>query len=234
MPLRTTLLLCVSSIGGCIGPAVQGDGHITVEDRTSAPFSAVESDGPLEVRIEHGHEATVRVEIDENLQSMVRARVEGDTLVIDVEGDLDPTRSGPHVHVTTPQLRHAALEGSGAVRIDSIAGEEPLSLALEGAGAIRFEGQVPALDASLEGSGAIELHGSATEVELSVEGSGIVDAVELDARDATLDLEGSGTIASTVRGAVDVRLSGSGSIHLFGDPELRSVAQTGSGAIETH
>ena len=144
--LRTALLpaLLLGLLPSC-DLGIDGNGKRSVEDRPERDFTGVEARGSLDVKVQRGDMFSVVVSIDSNLQPFVVTRVDGGTLIVDVNEPIGDTVSGPHVIVTMPVLRAAALSGSGALSAETFSQDQPVALILEGSGNLLFSGDVPAL-----------------------------------------------------------------------------------------
>jgi hypothetical protein len=222
------------ALGGCGLHEIDGNGERVTETRQLEGFSAVESGGSLDVQIMHGCACGVTVSIDSNLLDRVQTYVAGDTLHIDLDGPVWHTVAGPHVVVTMPLLRRAAIDGSGNVWAHGFQQADPVSLTIDGSGELAFSGDVPRADVRISGSGDARLQGTAAELGVTVEGSGAVDARHLDATTADLSVSGSGDLAATVSGSARVSISGSGSVDLYGSAVLERVSISGSGDVTRH
>ena len=222
------------ALGGCGLFGVDGNGDRVSEVRPLEGFSAVDSEGSLDVEIDRGDAFRVEVSIDSNLLHLVRTRVAGDTLVIDTDEPIGRVVAGPHVVVTMPVLDRAVVNGSGGLWAGPFAQSDPVSLRIDGSGDLTFVGDVPSADVRVSGSGDARLTGTAAAFSASVDGSGTVDARDLDATAADLSVSGSGDLAATVSGSVRVAISGSGSVDLYGPAALERVDVSGSGSITRH
>jgi hypothetical protein len=219
-------------LGGCTG--IDGNGQPASETRDLSDFVAVENDGELDVRVEQGETFSVRVDIDSNLVRAVETRVDGNTLRIDSDGNLDDFLPGPHLTVIMPHFASAALSGSGRITLVSIKETRPVSLRLSGSGNIDFQGEAPAMDVHVDGSGDVGLVGSTERIVLDLGGSGSIDATALPATSGSIEVDGSGEVRATINGPVDVDLSGSGSIDVYGTPTIARYSKSGSGEIRVH
>ena len=83
----------------------------------------------------------------------------------------------------------------------------------------------------IEGSGCIEAHGTVPSLAGSIEGSGSLELGELQAAEANLSIEGSGSMEVRVERRLHYSIDGSGEITYRGDPELDGDID-GSGEIE--
>jgi hypothetical protein len=224
--------LAFLSLAGC-GLGVDGNGQRVSEVRALEGFSAVESDGSLDVAIARGDVFGVEVSIDSNLQRRVHTDVVGDVLLID-EDSIGDTVAGPHIIVTMPVLRRATLSGSGGLHAAGFQQADPVSLELEGSGDLSFTGDVPRVDVEVSGSGDARVSGTAPALGVALEGSGTVDARNLEATTADLSISGSGDIAARVSGSARVTISGSGDVHVYGGATLDRVDISGSGSVRQH
>ena len=229
----------LSALVGCFwltgcGSGIDGNGHRVDEARETAAFSRVRSDASLDVKITQGDAPTVMVSIDSNLQRLVKTRIADDTLYIDLSDDIGDVVEGPHVLVTAPQLSAAKLAGSGNMTVAFEEPAQPLDLYLSGSGSIRFDGSAAALGAFLSGSGDIRVAGTTSDADLKLSGSGSIRGQNLDSDSAAIVLSGSGDIAANVHDSVQVSLSGSGQIDLYGGATIATLSHTGTGDINQH
>ena len=222
------------AFAGCGLFGVDGNGERVNEVRALEGFSSVESEAALDVQITRGDAFHVEVSIDSNLLSLVHTTLAGDTLRIDTREPIGDTVVGPHVIVTMPTLRRAAVDGSGALWANGFQQAEPVTLVIDGSGDLSFSGAVPRADVAVSGSGDARLQGTAAALAVTVDGSGAVDARGLDATTADLSISGSGDLAASVSGAARVSVSGSGSVDLYGGAVLERVDISGSGSVRQH
>lgn len=228
----TWLLGLPIALSGCFG--VSGNGERERETREHEGFVAVENEGELAVQVRKAHDFRVVVSIDSNLLDNVKTRVRGDTLVIDHNVNFNDIVSGPHVIIDMPELRSVQVRGSGDLHAETFDEADPVRLELSGSGDLHFAGSAPRIDATLEGSGDLHLEGSSDYLDVEVHGDGDVDARELDAAGARLQVDGSGDIDATVNGDVDAEVNGSGDVNLYGDVDLQRSDEDGSGDIVVH
>jgi hypothetical protein len=214
--------------------AVQGNGHPVSEDRPLSGFVAVESASSFDVKVEQRDTFGVHVHVDSNIMRLLRTHVVDGTLVIGSDEPVADLLPGPHVTVSMPRLTSATLSGSGLLSAASFEEHDPVSLDLSGSGNLDFQGSAPKITARLDGSGEIDLAGSSDQLTLALDGSGQIDARALPARTGSVGLSGSGDLLTTVTERVDVSLSGSGHIDLFGGAAVAHASKTGSGDIEQH
>ena len=93
----------------------------------------------------------------------------------------------------------------------------------------RYEHQALGLDIS--GSGDVEADGKVETVSVDNSGSGYADLAALKAKDATIDVSGSGGGAVFATGKAKIDISGSGDVELRTEPKLVTSEITGSGEV---
>jgi hypothetical protein len=227
---RASVASVLLALGGCV-ETYDGNGILAEEARAVSGFERVSVRGALDIELEQGDFA-VGVSIDQNLISRVSTRVDGRTLLVRFDGgNLGEHLPGPNVSVSLPVLRDVELNGSGRLVATGFEGEEPASVELSGSGDLSWSGSTDALDVVLNGSGNLTLSGEAEVAEYYLAGAGTLDARELTAQGANIEVEGSGSVRATVDGRVDASVNGSGTIELYGDVTRGTWTETQEGSI---
>ncbi|HED65646.1 MAG TPA: DUF2807 domain-containing protein [Planctomycetes bacterium] len=210
---KLALPVLASFLGGCIIVhsdttrwAQRGSGVRAEVTRDLPSFHAVELDTAADVIVHVGGAPRAVVSADDDLLEHVETRVRGGVLEISVErGYL--LRGELRVELTTPSLDSFSIDGAGDVAILGVEGSA-LELDIDGAGTVRAEGTVDRLEAEIDGAGTFELG-------------------ELDVRNASVSVDGAGSMDLHVSDRLTYRIDGSGELSYTGDP---SVSGTVSGA----
>jgi len=248
--MRSTVVL-VTLLGGCALRVAHGNGVEGSDERSLRAFDGIDNEVGVDVRIVEGPRGAV-VTCDENLLHLIRTEVHGNTLRIDTPQGTSLLPTMPCVvDVATPQLVALSTSGSGWVEADGswpelqevttsgsggivVSGGDFVALEeirVSGSGDVDVSGVgSPFLHASVSGSGTVAMDGAVDDIELEVSGSGGVFARELTTVDADLSISGSGDIELTATGLVTGRISGSGNLMLWGDPEV-DLETSGSGDV---
>ena len=218
---------------GCVD-IVDGNKVLTEDPRVLTGFERVTARGGLDVTLEEG-DFSVVVRIDENLQSYVQTSVDDGTLTISVDdANIRKKLPGPHVIVTMPSLRDAETAGEGTLTASEFEGDAPVSLELTGSGKLLWSGRATELDAVLAGSGDMSIEGVADATELFLRGAGTLDARDLVADSASIELDGPGALSVTVNGRVDARAANGGTVDLFGRVVEGEIDSTAGATITAH
>jgi hypothetical protein len=210
----------------------------------------VELTGPFNLTLRQGSSPRIEVRGEQRVLANVDTSLDGDTLHIAPRGILLRHRQPIEVLVTLPALQALHVNGSGDHSVSGFAGER-LDLAMDGTGNMRFNGRYRIIQAGVHGSGDLELTGGASSsvvaelhgsgsmtlvgatrsLHAELRGSGDLDARHLRADAATLVHEGSGDSAIYARQHVNIELTGSGNVTVYGNPDHREVSRSGSGNI---
>ena len=218
-----------------LGSGKKGDGQLKTEERKLPAFQKVDLRTSVDVVITEGPTPSTRVTVDGNLQPLLTTRVEGDTLVIDTEGNgIDESR-GSKVELVMPALAAVNIHGSGDVKVQRSTPADALELGVEGSGDLAYRGSAKSISARIQGSGDITLDGGKAErLEAGIHGSGDLKARGLSARDASVAIHGSGDAAITADGGtLAFEIHGSGDVTWYGEGKVERTSIHGSGDV-TH
>jgi hypothetical protein len=216
------------------------DSHPAPVSLTAAPqtfelaeFDEISTSGPQQVVVTLGDTQSVRSEGSPEALGQLEVVVEDGELIIrpkDGSGMDWDTLSSATFHVTLPDLDAVALEGSGNLRVDRIAGES-FTATIEGSGELTIaDMDVDEADFSIGGSGTIVAAGSAREMRVEIGGSGDVQARELRSEEASVEIAGSGNVALTVEDEARVEIAGSGDVDISGSARC-TVENVGGGNV---
>lgn len=136
------------------------------------------------------------------------------------------------VDVTLPGRNFRSFEvlGTGDMQVAGLSQPE-VKLAVTGSGTIEAEGKTQKMDVDVSGYGTIEAKGQTDKLNVDVSGSGTIKTGELAARNADLEVSGSGKIEVAPEDALNVDVSGSGTIYLKKEPKTIQTDISGSGHI---
>jgi hypothetical protein len=183
----------------------------TSDVRTVGAFHGLDIATVIEVEVTIG--PTTRVELRGPKDWLARLETKVDTGVLHV------TMPGHPVHIpklkaiiTTPELGTIDISGTAAVHATKLA--------------------ATSLEVSVSGTGQVDLAGTAETLELTIAGTGAVMAKDLVTATTMLDVAGTGQATIHATKLADVRVSGTGSISVVGNPVIHKHI-TGVAAIST-
>lgn len=187
-----------------------GSGVLSTETKELPVFTAIESHVGMDIVVRIGSPQSVQVTIDDNLQNNFECEVHRGILEIDSRGSFTTDEEG-RIEIVVARLDEVELHGSGNVLVENLDAE-------------RFAFH-------LSGSGNVDLRGKTNILELSLDGSGDIDTRKLMARDAVVEVNGSGDVKVHATGTLDGAVNGSGDILVYGNPKRFLEDVSGSGSI---
>lgn len=215
------------------GKGVKGNGNITTITRSVGTYDEVNVGGSFDVELVAGTEGTITIEGDSNLLEYIVTEVRGNALKIKVENNKN-IRSSKKIKITVPfqDLNEVTLAGSGDVVSRDVIKATNFKTSVAGSGDLTLQLDVNTVDASVAGSGDLTLKGNSRDIEASVAGSGEVHAKDLKADNAYVSVAGSGDVAVYCSKSIKARVSGSGDIDYYGNPDKQDTKVSGSGNIK--
>jgi hypothetical protein len=233
------------------GGASPGSRLVATEKRPlGASVAEVEVSGPINLTLRQGTAATLEVRGEQRLLANVDTTVDGGTLHIGPRGILLRHRQPIEVTLVLPTLEHLSISGSGQHNVSGFSGER-IEMNVDGSAGLRFNGRYREIEAGLHGSGDADitggnaervvadvkgtghmtLVGGARELHAEIAGAGELDGRHLRAEDVHLIHHGSGTSAVYASKHVNVDMTGSGDVSVYGNPNNREVSRNGSGSV---
>jgi hypothetical protein len=203
-----TVAASTSSCKGASADGIQGSGTVKADKRAVSGFTQVVINGPGDATIARTGSDSLVVEADDNLLPVLTSTVAGGRLTL---GPKEAIRSSKMIHyaITVKDLTGVEVSGAGKVSITGV-DTDRFKVVLNGAGALTASGRAQSQDVELSGAGAY-------------------DASQLASKSAKVEMSGAGAGTVQVSDALDVRISGVGSLEYIGDPKVtKSVTGIGS------
>jgi len=193
------------------GSALHGSGVLATRTLALAPFSKIDVTGSPDLDVQIGTPLSVTVSADDNIQPLIEARVEDDTLHIRTtryyNSDL-----GVKFAITVPSLDAMALIGSSTVNIHKL--------------------NANTFTLSAKGAGDVSMDGVADKLDVEVMGAGDVKARDLTAKDVSVYVAGAGNVAVNASQSLNVSIAGAGSVSYAGHPATVQKRVAGLGSIQ--
>lgn len=192
--------------------AITGSGIIVSESRSLPPFHSVDAGiGEAHIAITQRAPQSVRIETDDNIIDAIETEVSDGVLRISSDAGYS-TDHGVVIRIDMTDVRSLRFEGAGEMSATGIESDGTLEVVLGGMGSMRLAGRVDTCDAIVERVGQ-------------------VDAVDLTARLAEIEVWGIGDFRITVTDQLLGTIYGEGSILYAGDPPIVTPCIVGVGRI---
>lgn len=216
-------------LSGCGG--VKGSGVRKSEPRQVAEFHGVEARDSLKVLVTQGTPASVKVEADDNLLSILTTEVKDGVLVLDVNSSY--TADNPiKVEVTVPAVDSLALGGSGSLEVQGELEAKDLGVAVGGSGVLTAKGKFENVRFDLGGTGRVIVGGTTINESITMGGSGTMNTSELQATGkCDVTVAGSGQASVWADGPLSITIAGSGTVTHRGNTQNPQTQITGTGKV---
>jgi hypothetical protein len=208
--LLVTFILSSCGYVGHSGKGVSGSGSRQTETRNLDSFDAVEISGAYTVKIASGGKHNLQIEADDNLLPLIKTEVLDGRLVISSKEGFN-TRKSPVVTISMPDVKR--IEASGASNFE-ISGVKNVSLEL-----------------NLSGASSMDLAGETGTLKIDMAGAGSIDAKNLHAKNVNLNTSGAGSASVYATDALNVAISGVGSVDYYGQPKSVKKNISGFGSL---
>jgi autotransporter translocation and assembly factor TamB len=219
----------VIDLGGCSKKKVKGSGNVVTETRQVAEFDRIHLKGSGKVFLTRGEKPSVEVKTDDNILPLIKTEVTEGKLVISHE-KYDPRPTTISYFITANLLKGIAVSGSADVTGDGKFVAENFYADISGSGDVRLELEVSRLDSDISGSGSMRFSGNTDSLEASITGAGNIRALDMEAKNVSLKITGSGNCEVNATDTLNVKITGSGDVKYKGSPQI-SKKVTGSGNI---
>jgi hypothetical protein len=233
-----TIILCVSMLvlvlPGCSLRVVVGNGQVVTKDiALTKEVTGLVNNGSFAAVIDPSIQGKAVLEGESNILELLDVKQDNAGVVeISTKSGVNLSLGKP-VTVKVPAVRGGSIQlnGSGSI---TYAGTEPLKgndfrLTNNGSGSMSLLIGAETAEAVLAGSGSVTLTGSTAKVEANLSGSGQINARDLAAVDAKVQISGSGKVSVNVRGEFNATITGSGDAVYYGNPAKVVTNDSGSG-----
>jgi hypothetical protein len=192
------------------GKHVSGSGSKQTETRDLGNFDAVEISGAYIVKIDSGGKTSLQIEADDNLLPLIKTEVRGGRLVISSKEDFN-TRKSPVVTISMPDVKRVEASGASNFEISGVKNDS--------------------LELKLNGASSMDLAGETGKLKVDMAGAGSMDAKNLHAKTVDLNTSGAGSASVYATDALNVAISGVGSVDYYGQPKFIRKNISGFGSL---
>ncbi len=197
--------------------SLESVGPDTTETITLDTFQGIKLAIAADVRIIKGETQSVVVTGPANVIEDISREVNSGIWTIELDKKFK-TYNNLNITITTNHIEEIDISGSGDVTVE---GTFLLSsLTISGSGDISANTDASRLESRISGSGGITVGGSVDEFINKISGSGNVKGFELEAKQANIDISGSGNVEIYAINSLDVKISGSGDMYYKGTPSI--------------
>lgn len=230
--LCTSLLLISLLLSSCIKDSIKGDGNIVIKEIPISDYDKIEITGKTSIEYEYkpAQPPYLRIEIDENLFSLLDIKSDGQKLSFKFEKDVEPTAFKIYTNSTT--LKEIEGKGNGDILLKGSVSGTKLNINIKGVSNIVAEDiRYEELDVDISGQADLRLKGLVNYSEYEIKGQANVDAFDLVAQKVKCDIAGNGNMQVNTIQQLDINIKGSGEVIYTGNPPIINQKIQGSGRV---
>lgn len=228
-------LIAVLGFSACSGDEnIRGKGNKETTIREVANFDRIYLHHPADLTVFEDTAFYVELYDYNNLLPYIRTRLNGSTLIVDVEPNVDLHNSHTKMIIHLPRLMEIQIAGSGEVDVkDNFVDLNRAQIS--GSGRISLDQLLHngSFSAQIDGSGKISANGQVQNLDCRINGSGRFEFLYLKAAEVSVNISGSGTALLNADQRLHARIDGSGKVRYTGNP-LMEVAINGSGSVQRY
>ena len=241
--MRKITLICIWAgltvlLSGCLlvsfdgigANAVQGTGNMVTKDFDTWDFTGIDIGGNYVIVYRQSQTVSISVSMQENLFDYLNVGVRNGILHVDSDRSFRTDQNyRPRIYISAPYLETVIISGAASIENWDTIAVETLHINVSGAGDGLIPMHVDTLEISIAGAADFTLTGTASTANLSIAGAGDIDALGLQAVNATVVIAGAGSADVAVSDTLDVTITGAGTVRYVGSPQVnRTIAGIGS------
>ena len=209
----------------------KGNGNITKQVRTVNQFNSIEVTGGYTIYLKQDSIQSLAVEADENLQSFIITKVEGNKLIIENKENIRSSKS-INIYINVKNIKDINVSGSADIKGSGKFKMNELNFDISGSGDVNMDVDLQKLNYECSGAGKLNLTGTAENVFAKVSGAADINTFDLVVKNYTLKSSGAGKANINATEKLDIDISGAVSVNYKGNP--KSINQKNSGICSIH
>jgi Putative auto-transporter adhesin, head GIN domain len=184
-------------------PKIEGSGNVITKEVSVSSFSELNVQGVFSVLLTQGNKEEVKIEAEDNLQSLFEVKNEGSKLIISMKKDVNfNSKKKMKVYVTFKKLKSMELKTVGDVSSDNSLSFDDLKISNKSVGSIDLKMTAQRLDVDNKSVGNVKLNGKAESAVIRNKGVGSVQAASFVVQ--KMDIENSGIGSAEVNAAKEL------------------------------
>lgn len=214
---------------------IKGSGYVLTQQRETSYFSSIEVAGKISVYISPGEFLPITIEADDNLFPYIKTVVRDDILKIYLSDTVNIVKfADMNVLIGMPKVSRLMARQFGYIEGSMSTWDvDTVKIRVASAGRIKLAAKASYIDAKAKTSAIIELKGKTKELEAELTTAARLDARELEADEADIDLGTGAKAEIRVNHELEYNLGGSSRLIYKGNPRILQ-AKTTAGSKVIH
>lgn len=201
------------------------------ENRSIGSFTGIKVAEGIDVFLKKGDKVTLRIEVTGIKTSDVITEVSGDYLKIHMKEGRYRDRT-VKVYLTYVELNKLSASSAANIFSEGIIKTKKLSLSASSAATIDIQLEVENLEVGASSAAELELRGMTNTLEINASSAGEVDAYDLLAERAEVDVSSAGSVKVNVVKEINAEASSGGTIRYKGNPERSNINSSSGGSVK--
>jgi hypothetical protein len=197
--IAIVVALLLLLLSGCHHGGVRGSGVRKTEKRDLPTFTAIETTGAFDVKVDCQKPMSFEIEGDDNILPLIETEVRNGVLRVSSHKSFN-TSEPISLRITVPSLTSVRSTGAGRFTITGLKNED--------------------FEISSTGAAIVTAEGQSNTVKIRSTGAGKIDAQNLQARTAEVSVTGAASVEVYASDQLDVTVSGAGRVNYSGDPKV--------------
>ncbi len=216
---------------------IKSTGKIITQERNLNSFKSIFIEDKIDVYITQDSIFKVEVEAGKNLQSLIKTKVDGETLRIQNDNKCNWVRGYKHsikVFIHAPYFKYIENAGVGTIESLNMITQNEISVRTSNSGDLNLKVNTDKIMISTHGNGDIYLTGNTIKLESSCVGTNFLYASDLIISNYAY-LYTSSIVNSYVtapeNGLMDVQIARDGNVYYKGNPSQINLNRIGKGDL---
>lgn len=231
------LLVLVSCKKENMCDCVKSNGKDNVIYHDVKNFTCIEAKDKIDIFLTQGPEFEVKVEAGSNLQKLIRAEVEGETLKVHNDNRCNWVRGYKRkikMYITAPYFKHIKNAGLGTIKSIGTIAQDEISIRIENSGDVNLNVNMQNVHGSVHGNGDMYLAGTTKSFLWNYNGTNYLYASGLDVKDYlylhSLSI-GHAYVEAPNNGLMDVEIDRTGNVYYQGSPSQINLRKNNKGDL---
>ena len=189
-------------------PAIEGSGNIITKEVPVTSFDQLDVSGVFNLMLTQGNKEEVKIEADDNLQSLFEVKNEGSKLTIGMKKDVNlKGKLKMKVYITFKSLKSMDLKTVGNVVSETNMNFNDLGINNKSVGIVDLKLTTQKLSIQNKSVGNVTLTGKADDVTINNKGVGSLHAAGFEVQ--KMDIDNSGVGSAEVNAAKELKVKDS-------------------------
>lgn len=224
------LLTTTQLMASCSLESRSGNGNVVKEVRTITGFNGVEASSGVNVFLFQSDEEKVVVEADENLMSLIKTEVRGNTLKCYIDGSIRRSKK-LNVYVSFKDLNKVSASSGSDVFSETLVKATDLNINASSGADIKLKVDAENIRCQSSSGSDITLIGTCVDFDGGASSGADIKADQLTAKSAKVNASSAGDIRIRVLEQISASASSGGDVSYYGNPKHVDIRESSGGDV---